>query len=767
MIEFDQRESEGNTINQLLTSELKRLGLKIVSNRIKSRRPVEPVLREEGIISSYDFNEQQDPSSGLFPLELKACQEIWDASSYLNETRQLLLPAMAYSIYGHQEQWRNSGQPFFRHIADVAKEAAENKFPWWGVAAGFVHDLHEDSRKHGHQVRPEQIRRSYRKLGYPREGEVIYRTMHAMTKFGKEPAADRFREKAKDIFFRKRPIPGDIRTVMRLYDTLLELEGTDWGDEVVIPLKLIDNKSNFDGYLERKKRQSRARKSLRIYVPMAEAFHLHKLRDELALLALGELYPETVERLKETQRNLQLIYQSLVNDHMEEYISEQFIEFSPKITFSVPSIYDLYKVESKEENPLPHLNLQILLPELPGESEETDEHWNARAINCYLALIPFADSLPRQLNLPEIIRETEVIPGKYLHFTFTNNGVNFRTTFLSVRQRIADHASLLDLFTYRNEPDIGQMEEWQEMAIDNLRNVRERYAEARKQGNMAAFFQSIADEKRIFDEKGNPQQFPPQASALEVISVLYGEDAFFVKSVKVKDLSGQIRTVQGESLFQVLHEGEQIIELTKEKKETIQPYWLDHTVIEEIKEMYIQKLLELCERDINRKKLAMERGDEVLQNKLFKAWSAYIGYSPGTDSGDMNLRIPLRYVQSAFANYSSDEMEFIYKSGLDQVNESTIESVVRALVEFRKGVRFLEVQMPDTEGSAERFLDILRREGINLLRAVGQIIPGPGGEGKAWFHENELGKTVGERRKKFKTIERKLEESDFNVLNSA
>lgn len=776
-------------LGRAISGEMKRFGLPIVQNRILSRPPIDPELVKEGIITSYDFDEKQDPQTGLFPYELKKCQEIWDACDYLShDEKVLLLPAFAYTIFGHQEQWRDSGRPTFEHLADVAIEAAGGyravgvekkasegyRAKWWVVAAGLLHDLHEDSKKHGHEVTPERIELTYAQLGNAQEGSIIARTMRAMTKFGKEPPLDRLKEAANVVFLRQRPIPNDIRTIMRLYDTILDLEGTEFGDEAVILLKLIDRKKNLETiqYLKPEKRERILRQTLQIYVPMAEAFHLHKLRDEPAHLVIERQYPEMYALLKKKQEDIQSIHNAIETAGMVDYIGQTLKSFAPigewydkappKLVFSVPSIYDFYKAEIREKNPKPHLKFQILLPELP---EETDAEWNARALSCYqvLAEPEFADLVPREINPVDVVRETRLIPGKFLHYTFRNSDVDFRTTFLSVKQRIADHASIIDLITFKDRPDIGTISDWQEAAWRNLQDVKRRYMEARKQGNLEAFFNTIADERILFDEKGNSQHFPPNASILDVVSVLYGQDAFYVKSVRIKDISGHTRNVSGRGLYETLQEAEQIVGLGKASQETIEPAWLDNVCIDSVREVTALELERLGEKNKIIKEKIIKRGDEVLQAKLAQAWEAYLGYVPYPDTQNMHLKIPPRHVFQTFEGEYTDESDLLYHVGINKADEMLINRVIAGLVQYRKGVHYLEMIIPDSEGATEQFLAVLRKYGVNSIRNLGQAVGGGGGIGKSWFHESELGSIKKEMESSLRKIITELKELGFQL----
>ena len=77
---------------------------------------------------------------------LTAEQVIEKASQYLQpEEAEFIYKAYKYAEHAHREQYRKSGEPYIIHPIQVAGILADLEMDPATVAAGFLHDVVEDT----------------------------------------------------------------------------------------------------------------------------------------------------------------------------------------------------------------------------------------------------------------------------------------------------------------------------------------------------------------------------------------------------------------------------------------------------------------------------------------------------------------------------------------------------------------------------------------------------------------------------------------------
>src|SRR3989338_5620365 len=145
------------------------------SDRIKGRKAAEER-------ASYAIKEEQETKTGLFPSETKQIKQLFDqCRNYMDgEDIEKIFPALRLGIFGHQRQFRKSGDPYSQHFLQMAIWAAEGRAPWEAIAVCCIHDLDEDSKEYGHQVTPRQVRLAYEKISLIEEGRFLAQAMGDM-----------------------------------------------------------------------------------------------------------------------------------------------------------------------------------------------------------------------------------------------------------------------------------------------------------------------------------------------------------------------------------------------------------------------------------------------------------------------------------------------------------------------------------------------------------------------------------------------------------
>jgi guanosine-3',5'-bis(diphosphate) 3'-pyrophosphohydrolase len=186
----------------------------------------------------------------------------------------------------HEGHVRYSGEPFFIHVFETAKNLAELGMGPKTIAAGLLHDSIEDTT-----LTAEDIERDF--------GDEVLRLVEGVTKLGtlKYRGLKRHTESLRKLFV---AIAEDIR---------------------VLIVKLCDRLHNMQtlSHVPEHKRRRIAEETLEIYAPLAYRLGMRRLNRELEDLAFPYVYPAEYERVKklmkqkrvETEEHLEKVYKSI------------------------------------------------------------------------------------------------------------------------------------------------------------------------------------------------------------------------------------------------------------------------------------------------------------------------------------------------------------------------------------------------------------------------------------------------------------------------
>ncbi len=175
------------------------------------------------------------------------------------EQQELVRNASAFAMEKHAGHERNSGEPYYIHLYETARELAELGMGPRTVAAGFLHDCIEDA-----EVDPEEVAQEF--------GEEILFLIQGVTKLGhlKYQGAERHAESLRRLFV---ATSQDIRVLM---------------------IKLMDRLHNMRTleHVRPDKRVRIAKETLEIYAPIADRLGMGRLKRELEDLAFRWVDPE-------------------------------------------------------------------------------------------------------------------------------------------------------------------------------------------------------------------------------------------------------------------------------------------------------------------------------------------------------------------------------------------------------------------------------------------------------------------------------------------
>ncbi len=176
-----------------------------------------------------------------------------------------LLKAFQFASRYHENQKRDSGDPYMVHPVMVAHILADMRMDLVAMQTGLLHDVVEDT-----SVTVDQVRKEF--------GEDVARCVDGVTKLSKLDFSSAEERQAESVRKMLLAMVEDIRVIM---------------------VKLADRMHNMRtlGYLSQERRERIARETLEIYAPIAHRLGMGKVRGELEDLAFQHLEPDAYKEI--------------------------------------------------------------------------------------------------------------------------------------------------------------------------------------------------------------------------------------------------------------------------------------------------------------------------------------------------------------------------------------------------------------------------------------------------------------------------------------
>lgn len=201
----------------------------------------------------------------------KQLQEIYDAApvEFERDAKELVRTAFDFAHIAHEGQKRKSGEPYFNHLVETAKNLARMGMRKKVIAAGLLHDAVEDG-----MASEESLEKTF--------GPEIAFLVDGVTKLGKVryQGMKRHNESLRKLFIASAK---DIR---------------------VIIIKLADRLHNMETleHVPEHKRERIATETLEIYAPLAYRLGISALSRQLEDLSFPYVYPNEFKKTKEILR---------------------------------------------------------------------------------------------------------------------------------------------------------------------------------------------------------------------------------------------------------------------------------------------------------------------------------------------------------------------------------------------------------------------------------------------------------------------------------
>lgn len=222
----------------------------------------------------------------------------------------LIVRAYDFALKAHAEQKRKSGEPYFIHVFETAKNLARYEMDATTIAAGFLHDVLEDT-----PTSEAELTAIF--------GDEIVRLVKGVTKLGHVK------------------YQGHIRHVESLRKFLMALAQ----DYRVLMIKLADRLHNLRTleHVRPDKQKRIAMESIEVYAPLADRLGIGRLKGEIEDAAFPFAYPAEAkevqtlldERSKVLTESLASVYEEIQKQLASTSIKVKKVDWRIKHAYSI------------------------------------------------------------------------------------------------------------------------------------------------------------------------------------------------------------------------------------------------------------------------------------------------------------------------------------------------------------------------------------------------------------------------------------------------
>lgn len=283
------------------------------------------------------------------------------------EDKALISKAFYFSKRAHEGQLRASGEPYFGHVVETAKNLARYGMDAMTISAGLLHDTIEDGKAKEAEVKKEF-------------GKEIYFLVSGVTKLGKLKYSGRERH---------------VESLRKFFVAVAE-------DFRVVMIKLADRLHNLQtlNYVKPEKQKRIALESLEVYAPLAHRLGIAKLKGEIEDAAFPYVYPkefkEVTKLLEEKKETKEKIVKKVEKEIVRKLQSEniQVLKTSSRVKHKYSLWRKLQRHHMDIDKIYDILALRVIVPTIE---------------DCYRALgivhsmwKPFPERLKDYIALPKL-----------------------------------------------------------------------------------------------------------------------------------------------------------------------------------------------------------------------------------------------------------------------------------------------------------------------------------------------------------------------------
>lgn len=661
-----------------------------------------------------------DPTHKLFPVEIKAVINLlWHCDRYMQtrQEKELVRRAAALSLIAHQQQYRDSTDPYSTHAFWVANEMVERyQLDAVTVASALLHDTFEETEL-----------RSVIERSMPAE---VVETVDALSK-------------AKGGKQRKEIIVEENR--LRVINSLLD-------NPRVAIIKIFDRLHNMKTLAFKKggrvKRLSIIDETNQIYVPLAKRLGLFREAEELdewCLRNLSKSHDAFAESIKVAvaEYSKRVSPESIIEEVPD--IKRRIEDSSVKLHCRLPGVNDIYrrigKIRKLTDSDF-YFNIDAELLHFTAEFDK--KNWVKEALSFINDLMLNGLAIEEKFDLAAFQQDlaNNLIDSASVNFQRIRDGVRFRLNIFPKIFYDREQLPLTDMY-YRRAPLKLEEEEKRLLSLSPSSSEFKRLAAIRKHEALKQLLNEII--RRY--EPGKSLQFPrlleprlPQGF-MRVVGVNEKKEAQpwpIAKGATVLDYAADIFTKSWPNVRVVyvrkngdwtpvpfdyiLSEREEIhIPPPKEEEEySYDPVWIHcfRTNTEEPVRVR-RKILGIVEREKEERIYEMKNRVIALGQRLINRL--------GSTYYEQPIRVGLHYAMDVIKKtyYQITSSEFLYKVGLGYVSGGLLEEVARALAETNRKVgSFSVIFKKDRAGLADAVFSIIASRGISMLGNESHSIDG-------------------------------------------
>jgi len=228
------------------------------------------------------------------------------------EEEELINKAYKFAKEAHKEQKRMNGDPYFIHVFETAKTLAKLGMDSQTIAAGFLHDVLEDT-----EIKKEKLKKEF--------GENIVFLVNGVTKLGtlKYHGQERHVESLRKFFI---AMTNDLRVVV---------------------IKFADRLHNLNTlqYIREDKKERIAKESIEVYAPLANRLGMGKLKGDIEDAAFPYAFPKEYSKVEEILKGEEGLYKKYLKEvrkKLEKELEKNEIRVS-EIDYRIKHKYSLWK----------------------------------------------------------------------------------------------------------------------------------------------------------------------------------------------------------------------------------------------------------------------------------------------------------------------------------------------------------------------------------------------------------------------------------------
>lgn len=226
--------------------------------------------------------------------------------------KALIEKAYKFAQKAHAGQLRKSGDPYFTHVANTARNLADLGMKAKTISAGLLHDVLEDA-----DITEEELKKEF--------GEEIVELIKGVTKLGK---------------VKYKGVERNVENLRKFFVSVAK-------DLRVLVIKLADRLHNMETleHVRPDKQKRIALETLEIYAPLADRLSMGRLKGKLEDAAFKFAYPKEYEEVKKLlleKKGVDEKYLIEVKDKIIEKIKEAKIK-GTKIDSRQKHLYSLWK----------------------------------------------------------------------------------------------------------------------------------------------------------------------------------------------------------------------------------------------------------------------------------------------------------------------------------------------------------------------------------------------------------------------------------------